>query len=122
MTLDDFRTYCLSKPHTSERMPFGDGVLVFFVGSDEKSKMFALASLDESPMTVNLKCEPARALELREEYDAITPGYHMNKQHWNTVRTQSGVPSNLMREMIDMSYSLVALSLPKTVRTELGIR
>ncbi len=84
--------------------------------------MFALISLDEPLPRINLKCEPQRALELREQYADIIPGYHMNKQHWNTVyTTQGGLSPVLIRELIDHSYELVVASLPKKVRQEHGL-
>src|SRR5437868_2567040 len=81
MDLAKFREYCLSKPQTTEGTPFGPDVVVFKVGG----KMFALASLDEVPATANLKCDPDLALELRDRYEQVRPGYHMNKKHWNTI-------------------------------------
>lgn len=116
MTLDDICTYCLAKAGTSQRMPFGDGVLVFFVGA----KMFALVSLDEFPLSVNLKCDPERAIELREQYEDILPGYHMNKKHWNTLKITSKLPLRLIKELIDHSYNLVLNSLPKKEREEIS--
>jgi predicted DNA-binding protein (MmcQ/YjbR family) len=109
MDLAQFREYCLSKPRATEGTPFGPDVLVFKVGG----KMFALAALDDVPTTVNLKCDPDLALDLRDRYDEITPGYHMNKKHWNTVEIQGAIPHVELRKMIDHSYDLVAKSLPK---------
>ena len=103
------REYCLCKSHTTENTPFGPDVLVFKVGG----KMFALAALDEVPTTVNLKCDPDLALELRDRYQQVTPGYHMNKKHWNTVEMEGGIPGLELRKMIDHSYDLVARGLPK---------
>jgi len=110
MYLAQFREYCLSKPRATEGTPFGPDVLVFKVGG----KMFALAALDEVPTTVNLKCDPDLALDLRDRYDQVTPGYHMNKKHWNTVEIETGIPDGDLRKMIDHSYDLVANSLPKS--------
>jgi predicted DNA-binding protein (MmcQ/YjbR family) len=111
-----FREYCLSKPQVSEGTPFGEDVLVFKVGG----KIFALAALDEVvPATANLKCDPDLALELRDRYQQVRPGYHMNKKHWNTVEIASGVPDAELRKMIDHSYALVAKSLPQSVRAKL---
>ncbi len=90
-------------------MPFGETVVVFKVGD----KMFGLASLDEVPTTVNLKCDPDLALELRDRYEQVRPGYHMNKKHWNTVELSSGIPNTEITKMIDHSYDLVVQSLPK---------
>jgi predicted DNA-binding protein (MmcQ/YjbR family) len=104
-----FREYCLSKPCATESTPFGPNVLVFKVSG----KMFALAALDEVPTTVNLKCDPDLALELRDRYEQVTPGYHMNKKHWNTVGIESDIPDAELRKMIDYSYDLVAKRLPK---------
>lgn len=111
MDLAQFREYCLNKPCASESTPFGPDVLVFKVGG----KMFALAALDEVPTTANLKCDPDLALELRDRYEQVTPGYHMNKKHWNTVEIESGIPDAELRKMIDHSYDLVAETLPKSM-------
>ena len=110
MDLAQFREYCLSKPRATEGTPFGPDVLVFKVNG----KMFALAALDEVPTAVNLKCDPDLALELRDRYEQVTPGYHMNKKHWNTVDIEGGVPEVELRKMINHSYDLVASKLPKT--------
>ena len=109
MDLADFREYCLSKPSTNEDTPFGPDVLVFKVGG----KMFALAALDEVPATANLKCDPDLALDLRDRYEQVRPGYHMNKRHWNTVEIEGGVPDVELRKMIDHSYDLVMRNLQK---------
>lgn len=108
MLIDEFRDYCLSKKGVTESMPFDVHTLVFKVGS----KMFALASLDQIPLRINLKCNPDRALQLREEFpDLVLPGYHMNKRHWNTVVVESSNPSDWYLELIDHSYELVYNSL-----------
>lgn len=112
MNLESFREYCLSKPATTEEMPFGPETLVFKVAG----KMFALTGLESYPVTANLKCDPQRAIELREEYTSITPGYHMNKQHWNTVELESGLPLSLIEELIDHSYDLVVSGFSKKER------
>ena len=133
MDLAQFREYCLSKPCATEGTPFGPDVLVFKVSG----KMFALAALDEVPTTVNLKCDPDLALELRDRYEQVRPGYHMNKKHWNTVEIESGIPDNEIRKMIDHSYELVVRRVatgaslkrrkggsasPKTIRSRLAKR
>ena len=118
MDLADFREYCLGKPHATEGTPFGETVLVFKVAG----KMFALASLDEVPTTANLKCDPDLALELRDRFEQVRPGYHMNKKHWNTVEIDSGIPGADLRMMIDHSYDLVVKSLPKTVAAAISDR
>ena len=110
--LAEFREYCLSKPEATEDTPFGPDVLVFKI----RGKMFALAALDEVPVRVNLKCEPDLALELRDRYEQVTPGYHMNKKHWNTVEIGTGIPEVELRSMIDHSYQLVVKGLPKASR------
>lgn len=107
MDLEEFRQRCLGKPGTTEDMPFGPGALVFKVAG----KMFALAHLDGF-MSVNLKCDPGRAVQLREEHEGILPGYHMNKKHWNTVRMDGSVKDALVVELLDHSYALVRGSLP----------
>ena len=117
MDLESFRDYCLTKPHATEGTPFGEDVLVFKVGG----KMFALASLDEIPPTVNLKCDPDRALELRDQYEQVRPGYHMNKKHWNTIEIDSGLAEPELRQMIDHSYDLVVQSLPKAMQAKLKL-
>lgn len=113
MDLAEFRQYCLTKPGASEDVPFGPDVLVFKVGG----KMFALAALDEVPATVNLKCDPDLALDLRDQYEQVTPGYHMNKKHWNTVEIEGGIADIEVRKMIDHSYELVIKKLPKPKAT-----
>ena len=115
MDLEKFREYCLGKRGATEGTPFGEDVLVFKVAG----KMFALASLDEIPATVNLKCDPDWALELRDRYEQVRPGYHMNKKHWNTVEIDGGIPAAELRKMIDHSYDLVVASLPKNACAKL---
>lgn len=111
MTIDEMQAHCASKPGVSWDTPFGPDVLVLRVAG----KIFMLAPLDD-PGTINLKCDPERAIELRERYDGIVPGYHMNKRHWNTVDVTGSVPRKLLLELIDHSYELVRASLPKKVR------
>lgn len=106
MNIELLREYCLSKPDVEETFPFGPDTLVFKTGG----KIFAIAGLEGEG--VNLKCDPEYALELREKYDEITPGYHMNKKHWNTVRFGTGIPKKLFLGLIDHSYELVRKSLP----------
>jgi predicted DNA-binding protein (MmcQ/YjbR family) len=104
MDLAEFRKYCLTKPEATEGTPFGETVLVFKV----RGKIFALTSLDEVSGRANLKCDPDLALELRDRYEQVRPGYHMNKKHWNTVELGTGIPDSEIRKMIDHSYELVA--------------
>ena len=115
MDLEQFREYCLSKVAATESTPFGEDVLVFKVAG----KIFALAALDEIPATVNLKCDPDVALELRDRYQQVQPGYHMNKKHWNTVEIDSGVSEAELRKMVEHSYDLVVRALPRTQRDQL---
>ncbi|MBK9420501.1 MAG: MmcQ/YjbR family DNA-binding protein [Flavobacteriales bacterium] len=114
MNIEQFRQLCLEKPGTTEETPFGPDTLVLKV----MGKMFALTDMN-SFESVNLKCDPERAVALREEHDGITPGYHMSKVHWNTVATDGRVKDSLLRELLDHSYALVVAALPKKVRAEL---
>jgi len=109
---ESFRAYCLGKPGATEGAPFGPDHIVFKV----QGKMFALLGLDEVPTRVNLKCDPDLALELRDRYEQVEPGYHMNKRHWNTVIFDGVIPDVEIRKMIDHSYELVVASLPKAKR------
>jgi predicted DNA-binding protein (MmcQ/YjbR family) len=104
MDFGEFREYCLTKPGAKEGTPFGETVLVFKIGG----KIFALAALVEVPARANLKCDPDLALELRDRYEQVRPGYHMNKKHWNTIEIEGGIPDAEIRKMIDHSYDLVA--------------
>src|SRR5215510_2847172 len=112
MTRDDVLAYCLDLPAAEETYPFGDEVAVVKVGG----KMFALVSLDGDPGVVNLKCDPARALELRGAYAGIRPGYHQNKRHWNSVDLDGSVEDDVVRGLIEDSYDLVVAALPRAVR------
>ncbi len=115
MNIESYVEYCTSKKGVTEHFPFDEDTIVFKTGG----KMFALSSLKEwenGTPSVNLKCDPERALELRAEYDGIEPGYHMSKIHWNTVSVNADVPDALVRELIDHSYELIVGSLPKKVR------
>lgn len=100
----DVEKYCLELPGAVEDYPFGDGAAVFKVGG----KMFALTQPPGKPKTINLKCEPTLAISLRQKYNSVIPGYHMNKQHWNTVELGGDVPADELKRMIDHSYELVA--------------
>ena len=109
MNAENFRVYCLAKGGATEGTPFGPEDIVFKVAG----KMFALLALEEVPPRVNLKCDPDLALELRDRYDQVEPGYHMNKKHWNKVVLDGVIPDNEVKTMIDHSYELVVQSLPK---------
>jgi len=117
MNVEDLREYCLQKPHTSESFPFDEKTLVFKVAG----KMFALTGLEWESCHVNLKCDPERAIELREHYPEIKAGYHMSKKHWNTVACEEGLSTDLIKELIDHSYDLVVKSLTKKMQRELGL-
>jgi predicted DNA-binding protein (MmcQ/YjbR family) len=113
MNIEALREYCLQQPGSVEDFPFGESTLVFKVGG----KIFLICGLDENDR-FNAKCDPERAIELRERYSEVVPGYHMNKKHWNTVYMT--LPNKVLREIIDHSYALVRDSLPKRVREEIG--
>lgn len=115
MNIEEIRDYCLGKPGVTEGFPFDEQTLVFKV----MGKMFALTGLDRVPPFVNLKCEPERAVELRGEYEDIKPGWHMNKAQWNSVYFQNNLPLDLIKELIDHSYELVAQGLAKKLKEEL---
>ena len=112
MNLEELRDYCLSLPHVSEDMPFGEDILVFRICNC----IFVLTSLESVPLRVSLKCDPERAIELREEFpNKIVAGYHLNKKHWNTVLLE-GLPPALIKEMIQHSYDQVLAKVPKKER------
>lgn len=110
MDIESFRNYCLAKKGVTEAFPFDETTLVFKVGS----KIFALTDLEDKPFRANLKCDPERAIDLRERYESIIPGWHMNKTHWNTVIAGSDIDFKLFYELIDHSYELVFNSLKKS--------
>jgi len=116
MTFDFFCNYCLAKKSVVEAFPFNEVTLVFKVGG----KMFALADVIEFS-SINLKCNPEKAVELRERFMAVQPGYHMSKKHWNTVELLSDVDDKLLMELIDDSYQLVVESLPKKIKYEIEV-
>jgi predicted DNA-binding protein (MmcQ/YjbR family) len=114
MNVEDIRLYCLEKRGVTESFPFDDTTLVFKV----MGKMFALVNLDDDPR-LNLKCDPEQAIILRAHYDSVIPGYHMNKQHWNTIILDEIIGDSLIMEWIDDSYTLIVESLPKKLKQEL---
>ncbi len=117
MNIEELRSYCLSKKGVTEEFPFDEYTLVFKV----MGKMFALTGLDSEETTVNLKCKPDYAVELREEFsDYIFPGYHMNKQHWNTINYSGGLKDKFAKEVVDHSYELVVSGLTKKQKEELN--
>lgn len=111
MNIEQFRDFCLALPGVTEEFPFGEETLVYKV----MGKMFTLTSLD-SFESINLKCDPEIAVELRERYDGVSPGYHMNKKHWNTVDVHAGISDKLICQWIRDSYDLVVDSLPKKTK------
>jgi len=111
MDIELLREYCLSKPETTESFPFDEVTLVFKVGG----KMFALVNL-HGDLSINLKCDPELAIELRENYSSVQPGFHMNKTHWNTINMDGSVPDKLLKEWIDHSYWLIVSGLSKSLR------
>lgn len=120
MNIQQYFEFCLSKKGVTEHFPFDEDTLVFKVGG----KMFALSSMSEwekGTPSVNLKCNPERAEELRAEYNDIKPGFHMSKVHWNTVAFNGDVSDKFMRELIDHSYELVFKSLTKKLQAEINL-
>lgn len=114
MNIEEFREYCISKKGITEEFPFDEHTLVFKV----MGKMFALVALERIPSQVNLKCDPERAIALREEYDGeIIPGYHMSKVHWNTLML-GNLPPKLIMDLVDHSYDLVISKFTKKLKAE----
>lgn len=117
MDIEEIREYCLAIKGVTEDFPFGDDVLVFRVCN----KIFALLNLEKLPTYLNLKCDPERAVELRERYPSVKPGYHMNKRHWNSVYLDGAFSNDELCRWIDHSYELVAKKLTKADREALGL-
>lgn len=111
MNIEQIREYCLKKKGVAEDFPFDEETLVFKV----VGKIFLLASLESVPLQINLKCDPEKAIDLREEYDTVQPGYHMNKKHWNTIIIDGTISEQKIKEWIDDSYNLVRAGLKKSV-------
>lgn len=114
MNIEELRSYCMHKKGVTESFPFDETTLVFKV----MNKMFLLTDL-ETEFSINVKCEPEKALELRERYPAVMPGYHMSKAHWNTVLIDGSVDDAMLYQWIDDSYKLVVDSLPKKLKQQL---
>ncbi len=106
MNIETIRNYCLQKPNAEETLPFGPDVIVFKVNN----KVFLLLPLNAEVLQFNVKCDPELALELREQYTSVLPGYHMNKKHWNTIMVDGSVSSAKIKEWIDHSYNLITES------------
>lgn len=117
MNIEEIREYCLSKKTVKESTPFDDVTLVFKVAG----KMFALLPLDETELSINLKCDPEKAIALREEYPAVIPGYHMSKKHWNTIMAGELNNPLLLYKWIDDSYNLVVDGLSGKIKKEFGL-
>jgi len=115
MNIEEFRDFCMSFKGVTESMPFDDKVLVFKV----MNKMFCLTSI-ENFSSVNVKCDPEKAIELRAQYDAVQPGYHMSKVHWNTVQLDGSIPIAQIQEWVTDSYNLIVASLTKKLQAELA--
>src|SRR5690606_37209052 len=103
MNIEDLRDYCLSLPEVEETLPFGPDTLVYKTGG----KIFLLTGLDNLDLSFNVKCNPEYAIELREQYPCVQPGYHMNKKHWNTIRVDGSVSDAQLKEWINHSYELI---------------
>lgn len=116
MNVEEIREYCLSLKHTTEDMPFNDETLVFKVAG----KIFGFVFLT-GELKINLKCDPDEAIEMRETFPAVTPGYHMNKKHWNTVSIDGTISDNMLKIWILGSYKQVVMKLPLRKRAELGL-
>jgi predicted DNA-binding protein (MmcQ/YjbR family) len=119
MDIETFRSYCLSLTHVEEYTPFDDVTLCFKVGGMEKGKIFCFLPLGADAPTAGLKCDPERVEELRELHHQITPGFHLNKKHWNTVYIDDGLTNKFIKELVDHSYDLVYHSLTAKHRKEL---
>ena len=117
MNIETLREYCLAKAGVEEGFPFGEDTLVFKVAG----KIFLLTGLTNNPLQFNAKCDPDKAIELREKHTAVQPGYHMNKKHWNTIIADGSLSNALLKEIIDDSYNLIVQSLPKSVRVNLEL-
>lgn len=109
MNLESFRLYCLSKQGATEDMPFDETTLVFRIAS----RIFTITDVERIPFRANLKCDPERAIDLRERFDCITPGYHMNKKHWNSIEPEGNLEDDFFKELIDHSYDLIYNKLKK---------
>jgi predicted DNA-binding protein (MmcQ/YjbR family) len=116
MDRDGMLRYLNDRPGAVEDYPFGDEVAVFKVGG----RVFAICALAGRPGSVSLKCDPTLAEALRDRYPSVTPGYHLNKRHWNTITVDGSLPDQLVRDLVEDSYDLVVSALPKRVQKELG--
>ena len=108
MNIEELRDFCISKKYVTEELPFGPETLVYKV----LGKVFLLTGLDSDQLEFNIKCDPENAIELREKYSCVLPGYHMNKKHWNTIIADGGASNKLLEQWITDSYNLVLAGLP----------
>lgn len=115
VNIEELREYCLSKKAVTEHFPFDETTLVFKVAG----KVFLLTGIDSNPLQFNVKCKPGKAIELREKYSCVLPGYHMSKVHWNTILCDDSVSKKLIFSWIDDSYELIVLGLPKKIQKEI---
>lgn len=115
MNIEEIREYCISKKGVEESLPFGPEILVFKI----MGKAFLLAGLDRSPLQFNIKCNPDKAIELREQFSFVLPGYHMSKKHWNTIILDGSATPKQLKEWISDSYELVISGLPKNQQKKL---
>jgi predicted DNA-binding protein (MmcQ/YjbR family) len=116
MKTEKIASYLMKFPQTTEEQPFGPDADVYKVAG----KIFAIVSPDDTPPAISLKCDPIFALELREEYESVLPGYHLNKSHWNTVLLDGNVPDDELKKMISHSYEQVVNGLPKSLRVRIS--
>ncbi len=112
MNIEELRNYCITKRCVEECFPFDETTLVFKV----MNKMFALVDLDNPELSINLKAEPGKAIEMREHFSSVLPGYHMNKKHWNTILIDGSIPDNTIYQWIDDSYRLIVDNLPQKIK------
>ncbi|MGV3585780.1 MAG: MmcQ/YjbR family DNA-binding protein [Adhaeribacter sp.] len=117
MHIEEFREYCLAKPGVTEETPFGVDTLVFKVGG----RIFALTNINTFE-SINLKCDPEVAVQLREQYEAVQPGYHMDKKHWNTIRMHNNIPDLVLKQWIDQSYYLVYAKLTRAQKLAITLQ
>lgn len=114
MNIEEYRNFCLSLKEADEGLPFDNKTLVFTI----KGKMFSLTNIETFEL-INVKCDPQEAIILREQYEAVIPGYYMNKKHWNSIKMDGSIPDQQIKDWIKQSYSLVVSSLPKKIQKEL---
>lgn len=116
MNIEEIRDYCISKKAVEETMPFGPDTIVFKV----LGKAFLLMGFENNPVSFNVKCDPEKAIQLREQYNCVKPGYHMNKKHWNTITVDYSVSDKLLMQWIDHSYELVVSGLSKKLKEKIN--